>query len=126
MSSPAMHRDLAHDVLEHLPYTEAVIFETMRLYPTAPALARESNAATRVRPGCLKQYPVLRSNPNDFSPVESLQSLGGVQCEKVRCRNARKVPCGYIRCCIHAFSHLVTSATLQAGPEDTVDLRIRN
>ncbi len=41
-------RELSHEDLERLPYTEAVVYETLRMYPPAVLTPRISSAATKV------------------------------------------------------------------------------
>ena len=43
-----MRREPTHEDVEWLLYTEAVIFETLRLYPTFPVITRESTASAQV------------------------------------------------------------------------------
>ena len=41
-------RDISHEDLERLPYTEAVVYEALRMYPPAVLTPRISSAATKV------------------------------------------------------------------------------
>ncbi len=73
------------DQIEQLPYTKAVLFEAMRLKPTAPVIIRKVERDTclqayRLKAGCLAvvsiynihHHPALWENPEAFEPERFL------------------------------------------------------
>ncbi|MCX7933508.1 MAG: cytochrome P450 [Rhodovarius sp.] len=79
-------RPAAFEDVEALPYTRAVIEETLRLYPPVPVLAREAMADTTIRgepvakgslvlvvPWLLHRNPRLWDRPDHFLPERFLE-----------------------------------------------------
>lgn len=79
-------KDLHYGIVTHLPYTQAVIQETLRLYPPAWAILRESfepvelggtkisgHGSYIISPYSIHRDPNVFANPDKFEPERFLQ-----------------------------------------------------